>query len=74
MPNTACAFGKGVTALYAKDQSSLHSRLQAIYLMKLGHVLALKMKMKCIDLPASLEVAKLFFFKCLILSQRARKK
>ena len=42
MPNTACAFGKGVTALYAKDQESLAFKTAKELFSKVGHVLALR--------------------------------
>ena len=42
MPNTACAFGKGVTALYAKDQSSTAFKAANELFNEVGHVLALK--------------------------------
>tara|TARA_E500000081_G_scaffold17721_1_gene21494 strand:- start:1109 stop:1567 length:459 start_codon:yes stop_codon:yes gene_type:complete len=42
MPNTACAFGKGITGLYADDQKS-HGFKNAIKLFsRTGHVLALE--------------------------------
>ena len=42
MPNTACAFRKGVTALYAKDQSSTAFKAANQLFNEVGHVLALK--------------------------------
>ena len=42
MPNTACAFGKGVTAIYAKDQNSAAFKTANDLFTKVGHVLALE--------------------------------
>jgi pyrroline-5-carboxylate reductase len=42
MPNTACAFRKGVTALYAKDQSSTAFKVANELFNEVGNVLALK--------------------------------
>ena len=42
MPNTACAFGKGVTAMYAKDQNSVAFIAANNLFTKVGHVLALQ--------------------------------
>ena len=42
MPNTACAFGKGVTAIYAEDQSSVAFKTANNLFTKVGHVLALQ--------------------------------
>ena len=42
MPNTACAFGKGVTALYALDQSSVAFSSANSLFRKVGHVLTLQ--------------------------------
>ncbi|MDB2339602.1 NAD(P)-binding domain-containing protein [Gammaproteobacteria bacterium] len=42
MPNTACAFGKGVTAIYALDQSSVAFSSANSLFRKVGHVLTLK--------------------------------
>ena len=42
MPNTACAFGKGVTAIYAEDQSSVSFKTANKLFTKVGHVLALQ--------------------------------
>jgi len=42
MPNTACAFGKGVTAIYALDQSSVAFSSANSLLRKVGHVLTLQ--------------------------------
>ena len=42
MPNTACAFGKGVTAMYAKDQNSAAFIAANNLFTKVGHVLALQ--------------------------------
>jgi len=42
MPNTACAFGKGVTAIYAKDQNSAAFKTANDLFTKVGHVLALQ--------------------------------
>ena len=42
MPNTACAFGKGVTALYAEDQNSDAFNAANNLFNKVGHVLALQ--------------------------------
>ena len=42
MPNTACAFGKGVTALYTKDQSSTAFKAANELFNEVGHVLELK--------------------------------
>ena len=40
MPNTACAFGKGITALYANDQKSHGFKNANELFSKTGHVLA----------------------------------
>ena len=42
MPNTACAFGKGVTAIYAKDQNSVAFKATNKLFTKVGRVLALQ--------------------------------
>ena len=42
MPNTACAFGKGITSLYADDQKSHGFKNANELFSKTGHVLALK--------------------------------
>ena len=42
MPNTACAFGKGVTALYAVDQNSEAFSSANSLFKKVGHVLTLQ--------------------------------
>ncbi len=42
MPNTACAFGKGVTAIYAADQSSAGFKNAKSLFSKIGHVLMLQ--------------------------------
>ena len=42
MPNTACAFGKGVTAIYALDQSSVAFSSAKSLFRKVGHVLTLQ--------------------------------
>ena len=42
MPNTACAFGKGITAMYAEDQNSDAFNAAKSLFTKLGHVLALQ--------------------------------
>ena len=42
MPNTACAFGKGVTAIYALDQSSVAFSSANSLFRKVGHVLTLQ--------------------------------
>jgi len=42
MPNTACAFGKGVTAIYAMDQSSVAFSSANSLFRKVGHVLTLQ--------------------------------
>jgi len=42
MPNTACAFGKGVTAMYALDQSSVAFSSANSLFRKVGHVLTLQ--------------------------------
>ena len=42
MPNTACAFGKGVTAIYAVDQNSEAFGSANSLFKKVGHVLALQ--------------------------------
>ena len=42
MPNTACAFRKGVTALYAEDQNSDAFNAANNLFSKVGHVLALQ--------------------------------
>ena len=42
MPNTACAFGKGVTALYALDQNSKAFSSANSLFRKVGHVLTLQ--------------------------------
>ena len=42
MPNTACAFRKGVTALYAEDQNSDAFNAANNLFTKVGHVLALQ--------------------------------
>ena len=42
MPNTACAFRKGVTAIFAEDQSSAAFKTANNLFNKVGHVLALK--------------------------------
>ncbi|MDA9936116.1 NAD(P)-binding domain-containing protein [Gammaproteobacteria bacterium] len=41
MPNTACAFGKGVTAIYALDQSSVAFSSANSLFRKVGHVFTL---------------------------------
>ena len=42
MPNTACAFGKGITAIYAEDQNSAAFRTAKNLFSKVGHVLTLQ--------------------------------
>ena len=42
MPNTACAFGKGLTAIYALDQESKAFKTAKNLFQRIGHVLALK--------------------------------
>jgi pyrroline-5-carboxylate reductase len=42
MPNTACAFGRGITAIYAFDQKSEAFKIANNLFSKVGHVLALK--------------------------------
>ena len=42
MPNTACAFRKGVTAMYAEDQNSAAFNAANNLFTKVGHVLALQ--------------------------------
>ena len=42
MPNTACAFGKGVTAIYAVDQDSVAFSSANNLFRKVGHVLTLQ--------------------------------
>ena len=42
MPNTACAFGKGITAIYALDQDSVAFSSANILFRKVGHVLTLQ--------------------------------
>ena len=42
MPNTSSAFGKGITALYANDQSSKAFNLANDLFKKIGHVFILK--------------------------------
>ena len=42
MPNTACAFGKGITALYADDQKSHGFKNASKLFRRTGHVLALE--------------------------------
>ncbi len=42
MPNTSTAFGKGITALYAIDQSSKEFNLANNLFQKVGHVFVLK--------------------------------
>ena len=42
MPNTSTAFGKGITALYAIDQSSKEFNLAKDLFKKVGHVFTLK--------------------------------
>jgi pyrroline-5-carboxylate reductase len=42
MPNTACAFGKGLTAIYALDQGSEAFKTAKKLFQRIGHVLALK--------------------------------
>ena len=42
MPNTACAFGKGVTAIYAADQGSTGFNIAKNLFTKVGHVLTLQ--------------------------------
>jgi pyrroline-5-carboxylate reductase len=42
MPNTACAFGKGITALYADDQKSHGFKNANKLFSRTGHVLALE--------------------------------
>jgi pyrroline-5-carboxylate reductase len=42
MPNTSCTFGKGVTAIYAKDQSSTAFKTANNLFDKVGHVLVLQ--------------------------------
>jgi pyrroline-5-carboxylate reductase len=66
MPNTACAFRKGITGIYAKDQTAQHLRMRSACLERLGMSLSSRAKMKCIDLLALLEVAKLSFIRCSI--------
>ena len=42
MPNTACAFGKGITAIYALDQDSVAFSSANSLFRKVGHVLILQ--------------------------------
>ena len=42
MPNTACAFGKGLTAIYALDQDSKSFKVANNLFKKIGHVVMLK--------------------------------
>tara|TARA_B100000035_G_scaffold312600_1_gene324452 strand:+ start:216 stop:1001 length:786 start_codon:yes stop_codon:yes gene_type:complete len=42
MPNTACAFGKGVTAIYAANQDSARFNIANKFFNKVGHVVALQ--------------------------------
>ena len=42
MPNTACAFGKGVTAIYAANQDSARFNIAIKFFNKVGHVVALQ--------------------------------
>ena len=42
MPNTACAFGKGITALYSDDQKSHGFKNANKLFSRTGHVLALE--------------------------------
>ncbi|MDB3950250.1 NAD(P)-binding domain-containing protein [Gammaproteobacteria bacterium] len=42
MPNTACAFGKGITAIYALDQDSVAFSSANSLFRKVGHVLTLQ--------------------------------
>ena len=42
MPNTACAFGKGLTAIYAEDQNSVAFKTANNLFAKVGHVLSLQ--------------------------------
>ena len=42
MPNTACAFGKGVTAIYAANQDSARFDAAYKFFNKVGHVVALQ--------------------------------
>ena len=42
MPNTACAFGKGITAIYAMDQKSHAFKIVNKLYKQIGHVLVLE--------------------------------
>ena len=70
MPNTACAFGKGVTALYGSDSRSNEFQLAQKLFNKIGHTLLLKKEEEMHTFTSIIgsgqafifEVLKIYFF------------
>ena len=65
MPNTACAFGKGLTAVYAEDQSSAAFKTAKSLFNKVGHVLALQNENEMHRFTSIIGSGQAFLFKVL---------
>ena len=65
MPNTSTAFGKGITALYAIDQSSKEFNLANDLFQKVGHVFTLKNEEDMHDFTSIIGSGQAFLFEVL---------
>ena len=65
MPNTACTFRKGVTALYAEDQNSSAFKTANNLFSKVGHVLALQNEDEMHRFTSIIGSGQAFLFKVL---------
>ena len=65
MPNTACAFGKGVTAIYALDQDSVAFSSANSLFRKVGHVLALQSEDEMHRFTSTIGSGQAFLFQVL---------
>ncbi len=65
MPNTSTAFGKGITALYAIDQSSKEFNLASDLFQKVGHVFTLKNEEDMHDFTSIIGSGQAYLFEAL---------
>jgi len=65
MPNTACAFGKGITALYADDQKSNGFKNASNLFSRTGHVLALENEGEMHEFTSIIGSGQAFLFQLL---------
>tara|TARA_B100000287_G_scaffold433719_1_gene496125 strand:- start:5937 stop:6722 length:786 start_codon:yes stop_codon:yes gene_type:complete len=65
MPNTACAFGKGLTAMHALDQNSKSFKIANNLFKKIGHVLILENEDKMHEFTSIIGSGQAFLFQVL---------